>query len=1143
MFLLLLLAVLAVPLMAQGDVARASLTGTVLDSSGGAVAEARLTLSSRDSGITRRAVTGSRGEYAFHMLPPGAYLMRVQKMGFRVLLIPDLALGVGQSLSLDPAMELGLISQAIEVRVPMLKTADANLGSEIESGQVRELPLNVRNVFGLVSLDSSVSNSVLVQGLNPSGSQGTADQDIAFLNFGGGRFGTTAFLLDGHWNGAGDWNGIIFVPSVDELQEFRVETRSFSPQYGWSMGSAVNAITKSGSATFHGSVFEFARNSLLDANSFFNDKNGLARPRFSRNQFGLTAGGPLYVRGVHASRDRTFFFASYEGLRQQTPTTLVTTVPADLERNGDFSKTHNANGSLVRIFNPFTVRKVDGGFVRDPFPMNQVPLSLFDPVAIRLLRFYPRPNRPGDPVTGANNFVTTAGLPTESDQYSVRLDQNISDNQRFFGRWSQKREAKQLSGDFFGSDNPGGLGTRAPNNRFDGALGYSYAPSPTLVLQAAFGFGRWAEGRRPQGYPFDPSSLGLPPALDSFNGPGSFPGITVTGLQSLGSGDFNLTPREARTYSADLSKNSGTHSLSFGFTAVDSRLTTINSSQFTASFEPAFTEGPDPSAADPTTGAGLASLLLGVGSAGGVTWTARAAFRKILAGWYFNDEWKVLRNLTLSLGLRYDFQTAPVDRFNRLSYWTPARNPLGDRAGLNLNGGLEYTGDGNPRGVYDPQHTNFAPRVGISYSLTQRLVMRAGFGLFYTPAIEFGDYEGLALNGFTQATPYVGSVDGITPASLLRDPFPNGLLSPPGKAAGMMTNVGLSTNAVERSRPTPYVEQWTYAIDYELPYHTMLEASYIGNHGVKLPYGPFERNQLPPQYLSLGTKLLDPVPNPFYGLITVGPLSQPTVPRAQLLRPYPQFDSVLAVQPPAGMSTYHALELSLNRRFAGGLQFLVSFTASKYISTPEGFEGWAAGNANIVRNWYDTSLEKSLMSDDIPRSLVASYIYELPVGKGKRMEPRNSLVEALIGGWQISGIGTLKSGFPLAMTTVTNNTNSFGGGQRPNIIGDPHVANPTIDRWFNTAAFAQPAPFTFGDVPRTIPNLRAPGLVNFDSAVHKNFNLRGEHGRLQVRGEFYNLANHANFYAPNTQLGNPNFGVITNALPARSIQFGARYDW
>ena len=963
------------------------------------------------------------------------------------------------------------------------------------------------------------------------------------FNFGGGRFGTTAFLLDGHWDAAGDWAGIIYVPSVDELQEFRIQTHTFSAQYGWSMGNVVNAITKSGTRSFHGSGFEFTRNSIFDANNFFNNRNGLPRTDFKRNQFGGTAGGPLYLPHVYRQRDKTFIFGSYEGLRQQTPTTLITSVPTNLQRQGDFSQTRNPDGSVVQLFDPFTTRQVNGAFVRDPFPNAQIPASRFDPVAVKAMSYYPAANRTGDAITAANNFVGAAGLPTDSDAYTIRVDHNINDFQRLFGRWSQKRQFKQLAGEFFGHDDVGGNGTLAPDNRLDGALGYSFAISPTLVVSANFGFNRWVEGRKPQGVPFNPSTLGLPSSLDSFGGPGAFPSITIAGMNSLGSGGLNATPREAHTFSGDVSKVHGSHSLSMGVMVVDLRLTTANSSQFSAGFGPSFTQGPNPTAANPDTGFGFASYLLGTSTGGGITLNANAAFQKSFIGGYVSDEWKLKRNLTLNLGIRWDEQTAPTDRFNRLSYWTLDKNPISDQVGMNLKGALQYVGGGNPRSAYDAQKNNFAPRVSASYSPTSKMVMRAGFGLFYTPAIEFGDYEGLSLNGFTQTTPYIGSVDGVTPTNLLRNPFPTGLLLPPGNSAGGLTNIGLDTNAMERGRPTPYVEQWTFSTQYELPYNSLIEAAYVGNHGVKLPYASSQLNQLNPQYLSLGNQLLNPVPNPFFGVITVGALSGPTIPYGQLLRPFPQFESVSGVQPNSGMSTYHALNLSLQKRFSQGMQFLVTFTASKYLSTPEGNEGWAAGSANFVRNWYDTSLEKSLMSNDIPKSFVASYIYELPVGKGKKIAPGNKIVEGVIGGWQVSGVFTAKDGFPLAMTTTTNNTNSFGGGQRPNIIGDPTISNPTIDKWFNTAAFAQPPAFTFGGAPRTMPNLRAPGIFNWDGTIQKNFRIAGDRSRLQIRCEFYNLTNRANFYAPNTTFGDPNFGVINGALPARSIQLGTRYDW
>ena len=1131
-----------VAMYAQGQAVNAQLNGTVTDPNNAGVPGAKVTLSNVDVGFARQFVTSETGQYTFSQIPPGTYELRVEKPGFDVYRQPKVVLAVGQSSTLNAKLQIGSVSQTVEVtgNAPVLETGNANVGSEVSTKQAVELPLNIRNVFGLVALDSSVNNSQQNQALNPPGSQGNVDQDISFFNFGGGRFGTTAFLLDGHWDGAGDWDGIIYVPSVDELQEFKIQSNSFSPQYGWSMGNVINAVTKSGTRSFHGDAFEFLRNNNLDANNFFNNLNGLARPQFKRNQFGFTAGGPVYLPKIYRQRDKTFIFGTYEGLRQQTPTTLLTTVPTDLQRNGDFSQTPTT------IYNPFTTRLVDGNYVRDLFPGNVIPASMLNPVSQNLLAYYPHANRPGDPRTGANNFVGTAGLPTDSDQYTIKVDHNINDFQHLFVRWSQKRQFKQLEGNFFGPDNPGGNGTLAPDNRWDAGLGYSYAISPTLVMVANLGWGRWVEGRVPQGVPFEPSSVGLPAFLDGYGGPSAFPGITINGQQGLGSGVLNATPREARSYSVDFTKNLGTHTFSAGFTGITFILNTSNSSQASFNFGADFTQGPNPTAALANTGFGVASFLLGTGdnSSGGITLSASAAFVKKYFGWYLNDDWKVTNKLTLNLGLRYDIQTSPTDRFDRLSYFSLAPNPISNQVGLNLPGSMVYTGGGNPRSIYDPQYTNLAPRVGLSYQAASKLVFRAGFGMFYTPAMEFGDYQGLSLNGFSQTTPYVGTVDGVTPSSLLSDPFPAGLLQPPGKSAGGATNVGQGINASITNRPTPYVEQWTANVQYQIAPETVVQAAYIGNHGVKLLFGATsEMNQLPVADLALGNALLGPVNNPFQGVIASGALSGPTIPYGQLLRPFPQYTSVGNVQMPAGFSSYNALALSATRRFSNGLQFLLSYTWSKYLTNTEGPEGWTQGAAQSVRNWYDTSLEKSLSINDIPHSFVASYIYELPVGKGKKLQPSNKVVEGIVGGWQVAGISTFKDGFPLPVTAANNNTNSFGGNQRPNVSSDTSIPNQSIYEWFNVAAFTQPAPFTFGNAPRTAGYLRAQGTLNQDATLQKYWQLWNESAKLQFRAEFYNLFNRTGLYAPSTTFGNADFGTIPGAFPGRSIQLALKLYW
>ncbi|MDQ2711599.1 MAG: carboxypeptidase-like regulatory domain-containing protein, partial [Acidobacteriota bacterium] len=922
---------ITLPAWSQSEAVSAQLSGTVQDQNGATVPGAKVSLSNPDVGFVREVTTADNGLYTFTLIPPGNYELRVEKTGFNAFLQSNIVLAVGQASSLNAQLQVGNVNQTVEVTAaaPVLNTGSADIGSEVSSKQAVELPLNIRNVYGLVSLDSSVNNSQQNQALNGPGSQGNADQDIAFFNFGGGRFGTTAFLLDGAWDGAGDWDGVIYVPSVDELQEFRIQTNTFSPQYGLSMGNVVNAVTKSGTRSFHGDVFEFLRNNNLDANNYFNNLNGLPRPQFKRNQFGFTAGGPVYIPHFYKQREKTFIFGTYEGLRQQTPTTLIATVPTDLQRAGNFSQTFNQDGTLATIYDPFSTKLVNGQYVRTPFLNNIIPVTQQDKVALNLLKFYPAPNRPGNAVTGANNYVGTAGLPTNSDQYTVKVDENISEKQNFFGRWSQKRQFKQLTGEFFGTNDPGGNGTLAPDNRFEGGLGYTYVFSPTFVMSLNLGWGRWAEGRKPQGVPFDVTTIGLPAALNTYSGPGAFPNINISGYQNLGSGGLNSTPREARTYAADFTRNLGSHSLSMGFMGITFMLNTFNSAQAAFNFSPAFTQGPFPTAANGDSGSGVASFLLGTGDNGSIAYSAEAAYSKKDFGWYFNDDWKISRGLTLNLGIRYDIQTAPTDRFNRLSYFNFDPNPLNSQVpGLNLRGNLLYTNK-NQRGVYDTNYLNFAPRFGLAYSPVSKFVARAGYGIFYTPAMEFGDYQGLSLNGFSQTTPYVGSLDGVTPQNLLSNPFPTGLLAPVGEANGGATNVGQTVNAVLRHRASPYVQQWTTNVQYQAG-NTVLQAAYIGNHGLKLLFGTnFELNQLPTADLALGNQLLQPVTNPFYGVITSGSLSGKTVPYGQLLRPFPEYTGVENVQPPAASSTYNALALSANHRFSNGLQFLLSYTWSK----------------------------------------------------------------------------------------------------------------------------------------------------------------------------------------------------------------------
>ena len=1124
---------LALPsLFAQGQTTSARLSGLVTDPSGAPIAGASVTLSNPSAGFRRQFTTSNAGQYSFPQLPPGNYELKIEAPGFAVAVKPNLGLQVGQDSSIDVSMTVGKVSETTTVQASagQLETGDANVSSDVNSKLAVDLPLNQRNPFALVFLDSSVNNSAQTQALNGPGSQGGVDQDVAFFNFGGGRFGSTEFLLDGSWNGGADWDGIIFVPTVDELAEDKIQTTTFSPQFGWSMGNVINAITKSGTSSLHGDAYEFLRNSDFDANNFFNNAHGLPRPGFRRNQFGFTLGGPVYIPGVYRQRNKTFFFTAFEGLRQQTPSTSISTVPTIAEIGGDFS----ALGAA--LFNPFSTTFVNGVPTRTSFQGNIIPPGLINPVSAKLLSYYPHPNLPGN----TNNFIYSAALPLTGTQYTVRIDHNITDTQQVYVRWSQKpNNDKTENAPFLGLNNVGGPGLTTHNPRYNGTLGYTNTISPTLVLSINAGYGHWQELALGQGNGFRPSTLGLPASLDNFLGaPGGFPQVSVAGYTALGSTADNAAIRASATANVDLTKVLGAHSLTSGFQYVYLPLDNNSASVPSFSFGTDFTSNPmNPQG----TGNALASLLLGTANGGAIGLSAATAESKKYLGWYLNDEWKVTNKLTVSLGLRYEIQTAPTERYNRLTTWLPNQiNPISSQVSLTLPGAVGYVGvNGLSRGAYNTNYLNFAPRISVAYSPSQKFVIRSGFGIFYVPIEPLAAPIG---PGYSPSTQYVGSLDGYTPVTTISNPFPNGFVLPTGATLGGLTDVGQGVTTTARNQPTPYITQWTFGLQYQVTPATVLEADYVGNHGVKLDGGNFQLDQLNPQYLSLGNTLLNQVPNPFYGHVTVGALSSPIVSQATLLRPYPQFaGNVSLYDSPWAASWYEALKLSAKHRFSDGLQFLVSYTWSKYEDTSAGEQGWAS-HAQSPRNWYDTSLDKSLDENDIPNSLVLSYTYELPIGKGKKIQAPKYL-NAVIGGWQISGISTFKSGFPLEISSDAPNTTLFGGSARANIVGNPRPVNQTINQWLNPAAFAYPAPFTFGNAPRTLGAVRAPHYSNTDAALEKNFPLWNETSRLQFRAEFYNLFNQTNFYAPNSIVGNADFGVINAAFPGRSIQLALKLYW
>jgi len=1179
-------------LAAQNQQVAATLSGTVTDPTGLALRDAKVTLTSAQNGVTRRYVTQDDGLYSFTLLPPAVYTLEVDVFGFKDYKQLGLALEAGQTTQQNVRLAVGSTSETIEVtaQAPLLNADNANISSDISARQLVETPLNLRNIIGLAELNSSVSNTAEEQVVGAPGISGSADQDVSFLNFGGTFFGTAQYLLDGTWDTRLDWGGVLYVPSVDDVQEFKIQTNAFTAQYGFSSGNVINVVTKSGTNQIHGDAWEFYRNSAYDARYYFNNKN---QPAFHRSQFGATVGGPII-------KNKLYFFAYYEGLRQATPATFLATMPTTNERTGNFAAllgSQTGTDYLGRpiysgeIYNPFSTRNLTCGgvdsvtgntvtcpagatteYIRDPVSgnistglgvTNIVPTALMDSIASKIAggNYWP------SPTTSAliNNFTAASSAAAHSNEYSGRVDYNLSINDRLFGRWSQKYEQKINFPTYYGASDPAGPGVVAPNNRYSVDVGYNHIFNPTLAMNANLGVNRHVEQSVTQSFGFKSSALGLPSFLNGIAP--SFPEVQPQSYAALGaqSGlDNYIVPQTLWTGSVDFTKIHGKHQLSFGFLDVWARIDGGHYANTVLQFQTTSTAGPDPQNATAGTGNGFASFLMGVGSGTDQTgYNKFPATDKNLLGWYLQDDWKIDPKLTINLGLRYEIQTAPTERNNAQEYFDfNAVNPISTQVGTNYPGELVFNSGGN-RALYDTQHKNFAPRIGAAYRLRDRLVLRAGYGVFFVP-----NYYGQGPNiGYSQGTPWVTSLNsGLNPFTTLsgnsglncsnggtstpcQSAFPNGQVAATGNSQGGMTDVGFGLNpVVDNVRPSAYVQQWMTGAQYSLTNNDLIDISYVGNHGVHVLSQYLEWDEIPASDLSLGSQLLTPVANPFYGHISSSGcgLDQRTVAMGQLLRRFPEYCSVTEAPPAVGGSTYNALQATYTHRWHSGLDLNVSYTYSRFMDNVQGAAGWAfPGSGSSVRNSYNLSAEHSVDVTDTPHSLVVNYNYELPFGTGKLLGGGwNRPVNAILGGWQWSGILTAKSGLPLSINPATNNTGGFGFNQRPNLVAgvNPVPQNQSITDWINPAAFTQPAAYTFGDSPRFLSNLRAPKFFNYDMGIGKWWGF-GETRKLQFRVEMFNAFNHPNFFEPDTNLGDSNFGTITSAYPARSVQFGGKFYW
>jgi len=1157
-----------------------TIVGTITDDSGSPLANATVSLTSTDRGFHREVTSDETGTYRFLSLVPGMYTVKVEQSGFKTYVRTAVQVQVQTDVRVDAVMQVGTLEQKVEVssRVALLQTETASLGQVVGEETVKEMPLNGRNVLNLAALVPGVvaqggaAGNLQVQNIFASGNYqingGTANQNAMYLD--GSPIQVTYGSLTA------------LIPTQDAIAEFRVQTNGNDAQYGRYSGGVINLTTKSGTNDYHGTVYEFLRNKVLNANNFFNNATGTPRPAFTQNQYGFSVGGPV-------KKDQLFFFGNYERFALRQGQVFTDVVPTPAELGGDFSNYRDANGNVIPIYDPLTSscgqlnQPCPAGQdpTRQQFPGNIIPQNRMDPVAQYFAannRVFASPNTTSLPYP--LNFITNISVGGNNDQVNFRTDWNVSEKQRMFARYTRwgfsalpqdpfqnKTYLFDLDPQSFVTDSFvwGDTYTFNPTTVFDVRISYlrfKYFQGPpssiTGLDMTQFGFPSYMNAIAPQFRTF--------PAF-------AFPDYLTGGTQVISSVNNNYV------ISPSLTKIVRRHALHLGaeLRRQDANYYQIASPAGDYFFDTTFTQR-DPFAPNGT-GSSIADFLLGAASPGGGFTPSAILTANITAstmhyqGYYIQDDLRVNNKLTVNAGLRWEIPGVWLERHNLLSDFDPTMtSPLAAPTGLPLKGGFVLADSpGHPdRGLKAEKFNLFAPRVGLAYRLDQNTVLRASFGMFHSPA-----------DAVFQESPFQNAVNlynnqmvtsqdgGVTPSSVLSNPYPGGLVFPPGRNANFQTVLlGQSFTSVSGAggsaaiadwHPAYYLD-WNLTLQHQFPLGINVEAAYAASRGVHLPINSdngVNINQLPDQYLGLGNQLLQNVANPFFGLVSSGPLSTETIQYGQLLRPFPQYQNVVEAAAYIGKSNYHALQMKVQRRFHGGGTVLASYTFSKLLTDTETSTDWLEGSIfgslqQIYQNFNNMKGEKALGLFDTRQSLTVSYVYQLPFGRGQRFAGGvEGFKDKLVSGWTFDGIAMFQEGLPLNLIAFPNTSNSFGGGLRPNVVAgcDKNISGSTVaklNKYFNTACFTLPDVFTFGNESRTDNTIRSPGINNWDMALVKDTPIT-EKMSLQFRTEAFNAFNRVQFGPPGqvlTPFTTSTFGVISSQVNnPRLIQFGLRLNF
>ncbi|HWQ56981.1 MAG TPA: TonB-dependent receptor [Bryobacteraceae bacterium] len=1136
------------PLYSQ-DV-RATITGLVTDPSGAPVAGATVRVRNTATNATASVTSNDIGNFVSPYLQPGSYVLTVERDGFKKFVRESIVLQSQDKPRLDITLEIGTLAESVTVSdvVSTLQTETASRSQTLSTEMIANLPTQGRNPFQIAWSAPGVVKTGTWRYLRSFDIGGTSGMSIN-----GGRSQENDVLLDGVSNVRAGRN-VIHVPTMESVQEFKVLTNTYDSQYGRTGGGVVTIVTKGGGNEFHGNAFEYFQNEKLNANQSELNSAGKAKPPMRINNFGLQASGPIYIPKVIDGRNRLFWLISYEGLRQRSADPGVSTMPLMEWRNGDFSTLRNAQNQQVVIYDPLTT-VADGS--RQPFTGNVIPSARISPVAKAILQYYPAPTSAGSGFAHVNNYIYPSRWVADMDQWIGRADYIINSRNTFFFRYGQNpfQEFRGLVWDGSNVAEPTGNAPLIRNGR-NWTVNWTSTLSARMTFDLRAGLSRWEETTGNSfGAGFNPANLGFASSLVSQFTKLQFPRINLDSYQAIGS-DRLLNYGTDDTYSIqpNFGQVVGSHFLKYGveLRRYNDNVQNPGMASGVYSFTKSWTQALA-SKADATSGNELAGMLLGYPTSASVDRNIDPAWRHHYYALYLNDDWKLTPNLTLNLGLRWDYESPNVERYDRMVRGLDlnAASPIAAQAaGLGLKGAMLFANkDGQPRTSFVSDKNNLQPRIGVAWRVRPKWVLRGGYGLYYLGQNETGSNQ-----GFSQTTNAITTTDNLTPAVTFANAFallPNGqLLAATGSSAGAASFLGQGITVNWLDRPLPYSHQYSFDIQRELPGNILVEVGYVGNQTRKLPIDG-NPNAIFASALNRRTAsgtidtawYNEKVANPMAGLIpNNAALNGATIARSTLLTTFPQFSSVSLKNLPIGKQRYDALQAKVTRRFANGLTFLASYTVSKTL------EQVSMLNAQdlVLSDPSATPLEKRPASQiDTPQKFSLAGVWELPFGSGKAIGSNiPKLANHIIGGWELNWNISYMVGWAL---DYPNAAQVRSGSAKLS------SSEQSLAQWFDASLWndasgkrvAKQDSFTLRDFPTRFSDVRVPASNNWDASLTKMFHIH-ERLRLQFRFEMVNAMNHP-WYADiaSVDVTNAQFGRLnpTQRNLPRFLKLALNLKW